>query len=181
MQRINVIGTSGSGKSWFSSKLASCLDVAYIEMDALNWKPNWQEASNQEFVDCLTQACSVDAWVLDGNYSRTNEFKWQRVDTIIWIDYGFMRTFFQVVKRSFHRAWTQTEVWKGTGNRESFKRSFFSSESVIHWMLINYRRNKKRYAKLMANPPNSNIKCIHIKSVNDAKNFLVAQRKKQAG
>ncbi len=180
MQRINVIGTSGSGKSWFAKNLATRLNFNYIEMDALNWKSDWQEASPEDFLAGIQHAISGNSWVLDGNYSRTNALKWEQADTVIWIDYGFFLTFYQVIKRSFQRAWSQEELWKGTGNKESFKRSFFSSDSVIHWMLINYRRNKKRYARLMYQPPNSNIKCIRIRSRKDAELFLNTQRKKQA-
>ncbi|HDY8086621.1 TPA: (d)CMP kinase, partial [Vibrio vulnificus] len=35
MKRINVIGTSGSGKSTFSRQLASKLKYPYLEMDAI--------------------------------------------------------------------------------------------------------------------------------------------------
>ena len=93
MQRINVIGTSGSGKSWLAKNLATTLNIDYIEMDALNWKPDWQEASPEEFLDGLQRAVAGDSWVLDGNYSRTNDLKWKQADTIIWVDYGFFLTF----------------------------------------------------------------------------------------
>lgn len=48
MKRINVIGTSGSGKSTFSRMLATTLGYPYIEMDAMFWQPNWQESSNDD-------------------------------------------------------------------------------------------------------------------------------------
>ena len=179
MQRINIIGTSGSGKSWLAKNLATTLNIDYIEMDALNWKPDWQEASPEEFLDGIQRAVSGDSWVLDGNYSRINDLKWKQADTIVWVDYGFFLTFYQVVKRSFQRAWSQEELWKGTGNKESFKRSFFSSDSVIHWMLINYRRNKIRYTKLMQAPPFQHIEFIRIKSPKKANEFISTQVKRQ--
>ena len=179
MQRINVIGTSGSGKSTFARKLANRLDMLYIEMDAINWKPNWQEAAPDVFLHDLNSALTIDKWVLDGNYSRASDLKWQRADTIIWLDYGFFSTFYQIIKRSIKRAWKQEEVWEGTGNKESFRRSFFSSDSVIHWMLISYRRNKKRYAKLMQEPPFQHIQCIRIRSPKEASIFFETLTKRQ--
>ncbi|WP_413699614.1 shikimate kinase [Psychromonas sp. KJ10-10] len=50
MKRINVIGTSGSGKSTFSQKLALKLNYPYLEMDNMFWKANWVESSNEEFL-----------------------------------------------------------------------------------------------------------------------------------
>ena len=65
-RRVNVVGTSGSGKSAFSWRLATALQVDYIEMDALNWLPGWQEASQADFDHKLAAAIAADAWVLDG-------------------------------------------------------------------------------------------------------------------
>ena len=84
-----------------------------------------------------------------------------------------------MVKRSFKRAWTQEELWKGTGNKESFKRSFFSSDSVIHWMLINFKRNRKRYSALMEQAPFPGIQCVRIRSHKEARKFLDLAAKRQ--
>ena len=37
MQRINVVGTSGSGKTTVSRALAGRLGIRHIELDALSW------------------------------------------------------------------------------------------------------------------------------------------------
>ena len=58
-KNINVVGTSASGKSTFSKALAAKLNVKYIEMDELFWKPNWQESNNSEFLPKV-QAASTD-------------------------------------------------------------------------------------------------------------------------
>ena len=53
MKRINVIGTSGSGKSTFSRLLANKLKYPYLEMDAIFWKPNWQESTDKNSLPTL--------------------------------------------------------------------------------------------------------------------------------
>lgn len=40
-QRIHVIGNSCSGKSTLAGQLARTLEVPFVELDALNWLPNW--------------------------------------------------------------------------------------------------------------------------------------------
>ena len=120
--RVNVIGTSGSGKSSFAKQLTGALRIPYLEMDRLYWKPNWQEPKDEAFFSLLEQALSGDAWVLDGNYTRTTHIKWQRADLVIWIDYSLLLTVYRVIKRSILRAWTKQELWPGTGNCESFAR-----------------------------------------------------------
>ena len=88
MKKINVIGTTGSSKSTFSSLLAKELGFPYIYMDELFWKPNWQESTNDEFIPKIKRVVAGFLWVLDGNYSRTNDIKWECADTRIWIDYS---------------------------------------------------------------------------------------------
>ncbi len=39
--KLNVVGTSGSGKSTFSKALAEKLAIEHIEMDQIFWGPNW--------------------------------------------------------------------------------------------------------------------------------------------
>jgi len=43
MRRINVVGTSASGKSTFARMLAQKLQLDYIELDDLFWLDDWQE------------------------------------------------------------------------------------------------------------------------------------------
>lgn len=95
MKRINVIGSSGSGKSTFAKALAQKLDVTHIEMDKLFWKAGWRESTDHEFFSNLKTAFTQSEWVLDGNYSRTESIKWQDVDTIIWLDYSRTVTFIE--------------------------------------------------------------------------------------
>ncbi|MCC5885860.1 MAG: hypothetical protein JJT88_05420 [Gammaproteobacteria bacterium] len=39
--RIHVIGNSNSGKSSLAARLASILDADFVDLDALNWLPDW--------------------------------------------------------------------------------------------------------------------------------------------
>lgn len=172
MKKINVIGTSGSGKSTFSQLLAKKLNAKYIEMDLLYWQPNWQESNDNDFFEKLSTEIKSDSWVLDGNYSRSQSIKWKTADTIIWLDYGFFRTFYQVFFRSIKRAWNKNELWQGTGNRESFYKTFFHKNSIILWMLTNYHRNKLRYSVLMQNEAMKNKQFIRLKSPKEATYFL---------
>ena len=43
-RRVVVVGTSGSGKTSISSRLAALLDVRHVELDALHWERGWVEA-----------------------------------------------------------------------------------------------------------------------------------------
>jgi len=171
MNRINVIGTTGSGKSSFSRALACKLKYPYIEMDRVFWKPNWTEPTTEEFLNKLDSQLKSENWVLDGNYSRTNSFKWAKADTVIWLDYSFSRTFYQIVSRSIGRAISRNELWPDTGNRESFSK-LFSSDSIVLWFFKNYWRNKSRYPNLFKSSEFKHIKFIVLHSPKEAEEFI---------
>ena len=97
---INVVGTSGSGKSTLARRLAHRLELPWIELDRLYWRPNWQGAPDEAFFAAIAAATATPGWVLDGNYNRSRSVKWRAVDLVIWVDYGFWRTLRQAVWRA---------------------------------------------------------------------------------
>lgn len=172
MKRINVIGTTGSGKSTFSEALANKTGYPCIQMDQLFWKPNWVESTDEEFLPKIRNAVSGDSWVLDGNYSRTNDIKWDKADTIIWVDYSFSRTLLQLFKRTVIRIFSNRELWVGTDNKESFKKSFASRDSIFLWFFTNYARNKIRYSQLVDIQKTNKIDLIRLRSPKQAAKFI---------
>ena len=172
MKRVNIIGTTGSGKSTFAVTLANKLGCPYVQLDQLYWKPNWEEASDSGLFLKLREALVGDCWVLDGNYSRTGHIKWERVDTIVWLDFGFIRTFTQLLMRTLVRATTKQELWPGTGNKETFFKSFLSKESILIWCIKTYGKNRARYSELMQSDEYSCIKKYRLQSPKEVNDFL---------
>lgn len=134
MQRIIVVGTTGSGKSTVASKLSKQLGHPHTQLDALFWRPNWGESPDSEFFEKIKKAVDQPTWVLDGNYHHTNQLTWIHADTVIWIDFPFWLTFYQNLTRSQKRSVSRKEIWEGTGNKESLLR-LFSSDSILLWLL----------------------------------------------
>src|SRR4051812_38698371 len=116
LARINVVGTSGSGKTTFARQLAARLGFPHIEMDQVYWEPDWTEPSDDRFFARLEAALDRPNWIVCGNYNRTLPIKWQNVTMVVWIDYSFPRVMAQALKRAIRRILTQEEFWPGTGN-----------------------------------------------------------------
>jgi len=176
-ERINVVGTSGSGKSTFARELAELLNLPCYEMDQLFWKSDWQESSDDELFRKVHDVTSRPRWVLDGNYNRTNPVKWEQVQLVIWLVPSFLRTVLRVTKRTIYRSLTQEEIWPGTGNRESLRKSFFSKDSIIWWAITTYRNNRKKYSSIMSSPAYSHISFIRLSSQTGVASFLEGLRK----
>jgi len=88
MQRVLVMGCSGSGKSTFGRALADRLGLPFVSLDRLFWQPGWREPDMQDFTAKVTRAAEGPAWVIDGNYTRygAGELRRARADTIVWFD-----------------------------------------------------------------------------------------------
>ncbi len=117
VQRINVVGTSGSGKTTFGRALAGRLGVPYIELDALSWEADWVAAPTPVLRERVTAAVAGETWVIDGNYSAMRDLVWGRADTVIWLDLPFRVVMWRVVARTVRRLARGEVLWNG--NRES--------------------------------------------------------------
>ncbi|MCU5772891.1 AAA family ATPase [Erwiniaceae bacterium BAC15a-03b] len=175
--KINVIGTSGSGKSTLARAIARQLELPCIEMDALFWQRDWGESSDEQLFARLEQALQQPGWVLDGNYKRSQPIKWREVDTIIWVDYGFLRTLYQAVRRAVSRAWRQQEIWPDTNCRETFRKSFFSRDSIILWTIKTWRSNRQRYEAMLNDRRYQHLHFVRLTSPQMSREFIAALKK----
>ncbi|AFZ24366.1 adenylate kinase-like kinase [Cylindrospermum stagnale PCC 7417] len=169
MQRISVVGTSGTGKTTLAKQISQSLAIPHVELDYLHWEPNWVEAPNDVMRERVSQALSGSSWVVDGNYSQVRDIVWGQADTIIWLDYSFTVVMSRVIRRTWHRVVTQQEVCNG--NRETWKTTF-SKDSIILWALTSFPRNRRQFPPLFAQPEYSHLRIVHLESPKAAQNWL---------
>jgi adenylate kinase family enzyme len=100
MKKIMVIGISaGVGKSTFARKLGESLNLPVVHLDSLFWKPNWVEASLEEFSKAQQEIVTQDHWILEGNYSNTFDLRAAHADTMIYLELPLHVCLYRVVKR----------------------------------------------------------------------------------
>lgn len=169
-QRVAVVGTSGSGKTTLAQRLAQCLGVPHVELDALNWGPNWTPAPQDVFRASAWQALAGDAWVTDGNYRAVRDIVWNRADTVVWLDYPLVVVMARVTWRTIKRAVTREELWNG--NRERFRKAVFGRESIVWWALSTYGRRRREYPLLFSQREYAHLRVVRLPSPRVARLWL---------
>lgn len=142
MERVAIVGSTGSGKSALAEELSTRLKLPVIDLDSLYWQPNWVETPLELFRERVDQATAADRWASAGNYSKVQDLVWSRATTVVWLDYSFAVCGWRLLRRTVRRAVTREELW-GTGNRESLRRSFASRDSILWYFATTFRRKRQ--------------------------------------
>ena len=169
MKRVNVKGTSGSGKSTFGHELARRLGVPYVELDALHHGPNWAEPTADEFRARVREAIQArpGGWVIDGNYEgKLGDTVIGAADTIVWLDLPLPVKLRRLWFRTTHRIRDDVELW--SGNKESWRGAFWGRESLFGWMLRTHFRQRREWPRRYGGDP----RFVRLRSVREAREWL---------
>jgi adenylate kinase family enzyme len=113
VNKIAVIGISGSGKSTFSRKLAEQTGLPLFHMDQLFWKGNWEEVPESEYLIAHHQLVQRDQWIIEGYIDSKMSERLKSADLVIFLDYPGWLCAWWVLKRWFnHRKESRPELPK---------------------------------------------------------------------
>lgn len=169
LERVVVVGSSGCGKSHLARELARLLGQPYVELDELQWAPNWTEKPEEEFRRLVGLAIAEPRWIIDGNYSRLRDLIWTRATAVIWLNFGFMTVLSRALDRTVDRLITREPYWHG--NRESFTR-ILSRDSILLYVLTTFHRRRRQYRALQMSGKYPHLAWIELRHPSQARRFL---------
>jgi hypothetical protein len=171
--RIAVYGPSGSGKTTVSRQIGAALGLPVIEFDAIHHLPDWQERPPEEFRAIVQQKLDgyTGGWVCDGNYKRVRDIVLPRADTVVWLRLPFRVVYWRLFWRTIIRSARREELW--SGNRESFRLSFFSRDSMLLWGLTHFRAHFRHVAADLARIPHQ-ANVIELRSARQVGDLLAS-------
>jgi adenylate kinase family enzyme len=172
VQRISVVGNSGSGKTTVARELAAALGVPQLELDAIFHQPGWQPLEPEAFRQRVDAFTAGQAWVVDGNYSTVRDIVWSRADTVVWLDLPRSLVMRQVVRRTLRRTATRVELWNG--NREPWSNlfRFKPEESIIAWAWTRHHTYREHYLAAQADPANGHLDFVRLRTPAEVAAFL---------
>ena len=136
INRICIIGGSGTGKTTLSENLKNELNLPVVHIDGINYFENWVERDKSERDNLIIKKMSEDKWIMDGTYSSTLKQRLERAELIIYLDYSTLSQVTGVFKRFLKNPNKIKPEIPGCKESISFKFLLF---------VINWRKNKREF------------------------------------
>lgn len=88
MNKIIIIGNSGSGKTWLGKKLAAVLGISHISLDNIFWAPGgYNRKRNEADVEAdIKRIQNSRTWIAEGVFGHIVEPLTVFADTLIYIN-----------------------------------------------------------------------------------------------
>ena len=177
--RILVWGNSCAGKSSLAAQLAERLQIPCVDLDALNWLPNWVglNATDPERLQRrIADATAGDRWVVAGSYTEQSQATfWPKLETIVWLDLPMWLLLKRVLVRSWRR-WRHQELLWGT-NYEKFWPQLMvwkGEDSLVWWIVTQHHRKRRQSLEFLIDPRWAHIRWIRLTDEAQVDAFLAA-------
>jgi adenylate kinase family enzyme len=164
VNRVAVIGSGGAGKSVFSRELGRRTGLPVIHLDVEFWSPGWVPMDDEPWEARVRELAAGDGWIMDGNYGGTMSIRFERADTIIFLDLPRLVCVVSAIWRSVrYRGANRPDMTEG--NRERLDLAFLA------W-IWNYPRTRRPgiVRQLDALPPSTQV--IRLTSRRAARKWL---------
>ena len=135
MERICIIGGSGTGKTTLSNNLGKALNLPVYHIDAIHHLENWKIRDEAERDKIILDIINNDKWVVDGTYRSTLKERLERADYVIYLDYSSIAQVRGVLSRFIKDHGKERPEIPGCKERMSWK--------FLLWV-IKWRKNKRQ-------------------------------------
>jgi adenylate kinase family enzyme len=114
VRRVVILGRGGAGKSVLARRLGQVTGLPVTELDAVFWRDGLTTPEPARWAECQRDLVRGDAWILDGDlgpYDDGLAVRLRAADTVIVLDFGFLRCAWRTVRRGRERA----DYWRWMG------------------------------------------------------------------
>ena len=111
VRRVVILGRGGAGKSALARQLSDVTGIPAVELDALFWQPGPAPMDPSRWAACQHELVQRSCWILDGDlgpYDTALEVRLRAADTIVVLDFTFLRCAWRTLRRGPEQA----EYWR---------------------------------------------------------------------
>ncbi len=85
--KVLIIGSPGSGKSYYSKKISEITGLTLIHIDNLYWNKDKTHITLEELEVKIEEVINKEQWIIDGNFKNTLEQRLKKADTVLYLDF----------------------------------------------------------------------------------------------
>lgn len=134
MERICIIGGSGTGKTTLSNNLGKELNLPVYHIDGIHHLKDWKIRDKEERDKIILEKVAESKWIIDGTYRSTLQQRLEKADSVIYLDYSTFAQIIGVLKRFIKNHGKEKEEIPGC--KEQMNWNFFL-------LVLNWRKNKR--------------------------------------
>jgi adenylate kinase family enzyme len=114
MRRVVILGPGAAGKSTLAVRLGEITGLPVIELDQLFWRPGLVATPRDHWVKIQQALVEKKGWIMDGDLGPYDavEVRLRAADTIIFLDFSFVRCAWRALRRSHERADFWLWLWR---------------------------------------------------------------------
>jgi adenylate kinase family enzyme len=118
MKRVVIVGRGASGKSTLAKLLGEITSLPVVELDKIFWRPGLVATPREDWVAAQELLVAKEEWIIEGHLGQLDfvETRLRSADTVIFLDFSFMRCAWRAIRRSRERVdfwwWVLAYRWK---------------------------------------------------------------------
>ena len=135
MERICIIGGSGTGKTTLADNLGKQLNLPVYHIDGIHYLNNWKIRDKKERDKIILDMIKKEKWVIDGTYRSTLKERLEKSDFVIYLDYSSFAQIRGVLGRFIKNHGKEKKEIPGCNEKMGL--DFFLC-------VLNWRKNKRK-------------------------------------
>lgn len=88
MNKVLIIGISGTGKTKLAIKLSSVLKIPVTHYDTLVWGESWNEVDEKIIEKQLIAIIKKEKWIIEGFIHPAAKTRLEHAETVLYLDYS---------------------------------------------------------------------------------------------
>jgi len=159
--RIFILGTSGSGKTYLAKELSKRLNIQEYDLDDIFFSRKYDKPRSEKSREKMfTAICKKEKWVIEGVYSTWIDAGIKKSDLVIILDTPFHITSYRIFKRFLSRKGKHKETWKDIFTllkfvkkyrKKSYDKGYYKHKEIIDKHKVEFVeiKNKKGLSKFL--------------------------------
>lgn len=166
MQKIIIIGISGTGKTKLAIELSNLLKIPIVHYDELVWAEKWQEINEKIVEQKINNIVKNDKWIIEGFIHPAAKIRLENAELVIYLDYSGLQAVIGGLQR-----W-----WQYRGKNRPEMASGCIEELNWNYLKVMWKRNER--TEIEEAIEGFENKIIRLKTRKEVDNFIAKISKK---